>query len=484
MSSTKIESNQMQIMAQVVAPPSTAITIYPVKDMFITKQYPVFSFGEYNQLFVRKNTDTECRAIFSFDIPNIEDNIWKNFIDCKIKISFSYVPRATTIVLRQIDDDGWSETGVTWAGKPVEYPEILATYEINENTKEITYDIQDYLASLKGERGNFAFIIEEVNNDEQDTDIEIYSKESSVLALRPQIVAEYEYFPDNPDLADLNGSVIVQCNTGANLRSSIRIKNGVPAPLDLPATIKVKGYSTAVNGITFSMYTVAKTIKDIRFSFIVRRWAHKDLRARGFRLQRKDANLDLRAPSFSTIIHRHEIPGSLTIPLYSDTQQLPMSFAVKKYATAQFSGEFIIGSHKSRAQFGMSFVVRKTISACAPEYGTSEYDEYLKSSLTSWVTVNTYRDKADFTGSVSVLSRKDLPATMFINYYEDFEGFEGTGLYVKPHADLVSDNFSVNKIEEKSLPVPVFIVRPSWAYDMTVTSRVVKDQRRPYAYIT
>jgi len=491
MSNTILESNQMQITTQVVAPPSTAMIIYPVKDMFITKQYPVFSFGEYAQLFVRKNNDSECRTIISFDIPAIEDNIWKNFIDCKIKITFRDVPRATTIVLKQVEDDGWSETGVTWAGKPVVYPETLATYNIDENTKTIYYDIQDFLMGLKGEPGNFAFSIRELNDNDQTTDIDIYSKESSVDAMKPQIVAEYEYFPDNPDLADLTSSVVVRINDEAEFPSrGLKVKNGIPAPADLSATMRVKGYSTYADGPTFSLYTVAKTVKDVKFSCVVQRWTHKDFRAPGFRLPLKHANAELSVPNFNTVIYRHEIPASLTILQYKGREDiLAGDFAVRKHDKAELDSSIIVPSHKDRAQLEMTLSVSKVIPPIKggeddPPLQPEILQLYEDSSLRSrGLTVKSYEDNAEFSMSCSVMSRADLAGSIFIKYYEDEAELECENLYVRPHADLIADDFSVNKIDEKVIQVFDFYVRPSWAHDMTVRMKIVKDQRKPYAFI-
>ena len=485
MSNTILESNQMQVTTYVVAPPSTAMIIYPVKDMFITKQYPVFSFGEYAQLFVRKNNDSECRTIISFDIPAIEDNIWKNFIDCKIKITFRDVPRATTIVLKQVEDDGWSETGVTWAGKPVVYPETLATYQIDENTKTIEYDIKDFLMGLKGEPGNFAFSIRELNDNEQTVDIDIYSKESSVEALRPQIVAEYEYFPDNPDLADLVGSVNVRINDYAEFVSrGLKVKNGIPAPADLSATMRVKGYSTYVDGPTFNIYTVAKTVKDVRFTCVVQRWTHKDLRAPGFRLPLKHANADLSASDFSTIIHRHEIPATLSVPKFTERVELQATgFAVKKNSYAGFEGSLIVPVSRDKVQLPASITVSKVIPEEPPKREDPLYDLYEASMLRGSMTVKGYEDQAEFSMSCSVMSRADLPGSISIKYYEEEADLECINLYVKPHIDLVADDFSVNKIDEKIITAFDFYVRPSWAHDMTVRMKIVKDPRKPYAFI-
>ena len=161
MSKVITDSNQMLVTSNVLAPPTELLYIYPIKDMFVTQTYPVFSFGEYAELYVRKSSTDECKTIMSFDIPELNRKVWENILYSKLKISFRDIPRTTTrITLRRVVDDGWSEIGgLTWAGQPIEYPEPIATYEINKNTSSIYLDFKPYLLEAEGKAFNFSFSI-------------------------------------------------------------------------------------------------------------------------------------------------------------------------------------------------------------------------------------------------------------------------------------------------------------------------------------
>ena len=595
MSKIITDSNQMLVTSNVLAPPTEVLYIYPVKDMFVTQTYPVFSFGQYAELYVRKSSTDECKTIMSFNIPALNRKVWENIIYSKLKISFREVPRATKIALRRVVDDGWSEMGLTWAGQPEQYPDILATYDIDEKANSIYLDFKPFLVQAEGEAFNFSFSIEEVCDKDQDSDINICSKESYLTKLKPQIITEYEYFPDNYDIADLNLSFAIKAYDKKDLRASVTVMSG-NAEEDLPATVKINQYDDQ-GDLNASIYTAAVTAAGLSSSVVVRRYSYNNLPGK-FRIPLYENNKDIDVSTFKVHVPKYEMPASLTltrkdveadlaapgfgvkkdaeaelnvefgIKLYSPNADLDAYIAVKDYGTAELEGNIkvngyeaveelsaedfvvkandkadieasiIIPYHKVRADLRAEFAVAKVIPTVIipPEDdpgtgqggegsgsggGTSQnpggdpynpgtgggsgggggttvnpqidedekkrYEELLKlledSSLNSSLTVRSYDAEADLDAMVTVISRADLPALDFgiKSYYKNAD-INTEGLFVLPYVGFPA-SFAVRMVEDAYIDASSFRVRPSWAKDMTAKVKVVKDPRKPYAFI-
>lgn len=554
MSKVITDSNQMLVKSNVLAPPTELLYIYPVKDMFVTQTYPVFSFGEYAELYVRKSSTDECKTIMSFDIPELNKKVWEHILYSKIRISFRTLNRSTRLVLRRVIDDGWSELGLTWAGQPTELPEPLAIYDVNENTKYIELDFHNYLVEAEGEPFNFSFSITEECEDEQYSDINIYSKESVIRDLKPQIITEYEFFPDNYDIADLSLMVAVKTYSKKDLSATVKVRSG-NSEEDLPATISINNYDDKAD-LNASIYTAAISAKDLSGSVIVQRDAYrnlpgklqiplysnnKDINAEEFKvhvpkhemtasltLTRKDKEVDLAAPEFGVKKDAEaQLEATLSINLYNPNADLESYIAVKAYGNAEFNGNIkvngyeedkeipvdlvvkanetadieaslIVPYHKLRADLPANFAVSKTIPIITPKpddgdgYHTSDpktdenYQEILdmleKSSLPGSITVRSHDGEANLNASVTVISRKDLPVDFAVKSYYRNADLEANGLFVLPYVGF-EGILSVSLVSDAYIDVSTFRVRPSWAKDMTAKVKVVKDSRKPYAFI-
>src|SRR5574344_1955971 len=233
-----IEKGKMRITTQVLDPPTEKISIPPTKDAYLSQENPLFSYGDLEELTV-KNSKTICeKSLLTFFVPAIDEVDFANIK--KVSLNFhvaQYLRRKVKIDLRYHEDDGWDENGTTWAGQPLEHPEIIKTIEVNPGDSDFSFDIKD-LFKNSTEGVKYAFTISESADDgEQDIALRLHSKEYKRKDLIPTISYVYEYFPDNYDANDFSADFTV---------ARVIPNDSEPAP-DLPATMYVRSTNVSVD---------------------------------------------------------------------------------------------------------------------------------------------------------------------------------------------------------------------------------------------
>ena len=506
-----LENNIMAVSTQVIDPPKETYTIYPTKDAYIDQENPVFSFGTTADLLIKSSSTKEDKAILSFIIPDFnEEGIdYNSIINAKLWFSLAeYLWRDTKFILKTIEDDGWSETGTTWAGQPIEY-QTIKTVDVKAGTYKFVFDIYDLIIAAKGMRTVFAFSLSE-DNGEQENYIHICAREKSVSSLRPQIICEYEYFPDNYDIADLKADLTVRKNKTAGLPSNLTVIGGVKNA-DIQGALTVKGYNNSYDGITASMYTAANGSAELQSDLTVQRYSKSDLPANDFKIKLYNTYKDLIVDNFNVIQYYGDIPVSMAIQKFHATEDLPVIFAIKKDAQKELTAFAIIKGHKNRSELKADMTVIKHVNKIpekglpdifnpdipvspdnpaynpdSPDYISPSVRRLIKeSSLKADITIPLHNNNAELATNIIVrpngICEVSVSDFSVKGYHEDQDAILAK-LKVKPHADIVTDNFYVLKTSKAELEASM-ITRPSWAHDLPATMRTVKDPRKPYAFI-
>ena len=488
-----LENNQMQVTTNIVDPPKETLTIYPVKDAYIDQENPVFSFGTTSDLLIRGSSTKADKAILSFQIPVFDQLVLDNMVSAELQFTFvEYLWRDTEMTLKLIEDDGWSETGTTWAGQPLEHTETYQTVTVKAGTSKFKYDVLPLIKELNGSSGTLAFSLSESNGD-QDTYIHVGARERSTAASRPQINVVYEYFPDNYEIADLKGNVIVRRSTNAQLKANLSVIGGTKNA-DIPCSLTVNGYTGEDNGINVSLSVAAIKVSDLESTLTVQRYANANLPAKNFGVALYNDNADLAITDFKVIQYYEDIPSSLTIKQYRGTADLHVDFAIKKDTTKDLKASVIIRGRKDKAQLPCTFAVKKSVDYIPKKTSIDESTEISQeikglikeaSLPVTGLTVPLYGDNADITSSITVRPNGmgEITVSDFSvkGYHENADGIIAA-LKVKPHADITVNDFSVLKLAVAELKADM-VTRPSWAKDLPTTLQVVKDPKKPYAFI-
>lgn len=229
--------NNLHVVASVVPPPTKVYRLPPVKDAYITQEYPYDNFGDFGLLQLKSSTvesQLTSKIIMVFQVPTLKDDIYDNLTNVNLVLkSPNTLNRKVNIQVKHHTNTDWIEDGTSWLGQPNDIDDIIYETTLQSTDREFRWDIKKIFLSHKNQPFEFAITILEDPNDGDQREVLFYSKEAGKY-LCPAIEFTYKYFPDNLDLQDLKGTLTVRRN----------IPNNLEVTPDLPGVITVnKGIS-------------------------------------------------------------------------------------------------------------------------------------------------------------------------------------------------------------------------------------------------
>ena len=238
------EQNRMAISTKVVPAPQRTVNLYPVKDAYVSLENPVFPFGRYNTLTIQNSETKANKALMAFDIPEIDPVDFGNLAKVTLTLYPMYSHnRDVHLILKYHQDDGWPENDITWMGCPVEYPEIVARATLLAGEQQVSFDLLNIFKQNGIDYNHYAFtIIEDPEYGEQDTPLDIGSRESIGTSRAPKLSYTYNYYPENFDVAELDVKFAVRRWKESDLATHLKVKNGYKSS-DLTTKMHVVGHT-------------------------------------------------------------------------------------------------------------------------------------------------------------------------------------------------------------------------------------------------
>lgn len=185
----------------------------------------------------------KARSFMKFDIANVG-----TFNTGKLRVYLQYgTTQAGTASFYAVEDDSWTETGMTYANQPA-YGELLGTAEISANRTDTWYevDITDYLSKQKAKDGVASIMI---MNDSISTTVarSFRTKEGSTVGtIYPQLAIDYD------NKAPAISGVAITDNQKVEVTFNETITNKAP---DLKTAI-----SASSNGVDFTALAAGDTV--------------------------------------------------------------------------------------------------------------------------------------------------------------------------------------------------------------------------------
>ncbi|NQX62686.1 DUF7594 domain-containing protein [Paenibacillus qinlingensis] len=207
------------------------------------------NFGNETLMYIREVSGAnvigaaKARSFMKFDIANLG-----TFNTGKLRVYLQYgTTQAGTALFYAVEDDSWTETGMTYANQPA-YGELLGTAEISANRTDTWYevDITDYLSKQKAKDGVASIMI--MNDSTSTTGARSFkTKEGSAVGtIYPQLAIDYD------SKAPAISGVAVTDNQKVEVTFNESIYNKVP---DLKTAI-----STSSNGTDFTALAGGDTV--------------------------------------------------------------------------------------------------------------------------------------------------------------------------------------------------------------------------------
>ena len=205
--------NNLHVVASVVPPPTKVYRLPPVKDAYITQEYPYDEFGDFGLLQLKSSTvenQLTSKIIMVFQVPTLKDDIYDNLTNVNLVLnSPNKFNRKVNVQIKYHTDTDWIEDGTSWLGQPRDLDPIIYETTLNSTNREFRWNIKDIFMSHKNQPFEFAITILEDPNDGDQNEVLFYAKEAGKY-LCPAIEFTYQYFPDNLDLQDFKGTFTVR----------------------------------------------------------------------------------------------------------------------------------------------------------------------------------------------------------------------------------------------------------------------------------
>ena len=226
--------NRLHVVAEIVDPIIKTVSVYPVKDAYLTQQEPVSPHGIQRFLFVNQSRPEDQmgdKIIMAFDVPKLTDPQYENITSVELILQAPKIPNHNrTFDIKYHEDNNWVEDGTTWLGQPIDGNEVIKSKTLGATQKTLIYDITDIFKSHNNEEFHFPITILERDTGITDSPYQFLSRETGTKT-SPVININYAYFAANMDANKIDGKVTVR-RTVPN--------NQEPAP-DLPGTVEIWG---------------------------------------------------------------------------------------------------------------------------------------------------------------------------------------------------------------------------------------------------
>ncbi|MFV0540603.1 MAG: polysaccharide lyase family 8 super-sandwich domain-containing protein [Aestuariibaculum sp.] len=177
--------------------PLTIIT--PIADAYVnsgTKKN--INYGDNVGLIVKKDkANTTRQSYLKFDLSSITNS---NIASAKLRLSIANTNTGVTATswdAKYVNDDSWTEMGITWNNKPL--PSTLLDNQLAVSSGYIEWNITPQVLSEMDDDGILSLNISSTVAGSK-TDARFWSKEYTVEAEKPQLIIEYTDEEDNTTL--------------------------------------------------------------------------------------------------------------------------------------------------------------------------------------------------------------------------------------------------------------------------------------------
>ena len=353
--------NNLHVVASVIQPPTKVYRLPPVKDAYITQEYPYDEFGDFGLLQLKSSTvesQLTSKIIMVFQVPALKNEIYDNITNVDLVVrSPNTLNRNVNVQVKHHTDTDWIEDGTSWLGQPRDLEPVIYETTLKSTDREFRWNIKDIFMSHKNEPFEFAITILEDPNDGDQREVLFYSKEAGKY-LCPAIEFTYKYFPDNIDLQDLKSTLTVRRT----------IPNADEPTPDLPGVI-----------------TVNKGISDSWLPGIIGPTTYGD---------------------------QHEIPGTLVVRRKGKHFSPPGTLTVR---------QFVDANHPYNTIPDLKGIINtKMFKADSGDRVPADPDWLFRvpaADLPGIIRPTTYDDQYELNGTLIVNGRKDLEGQLIVNKY-------------------------------------------------------------------
>lgn len=247
--------NRLHVTAEIVDPIIKTVSVYPVKDAYLTQQEPVSPHGIQRFLFVNQSRPEDQmgdKIIMAFDVPKLTDPQYENITSVELILQAPKIPgHDRTFDIKYHEDNNWVEDGTTWLGQPIDGNEVIKSKTLSATQKTLIYDITDIFKSHNNENFHFPITILERDTGITNSPYQFLSRESGTTT-SPVININYAYFAANMDANKIDGKVTVRRNVpnetepAPDLPGSVDIWGGMYKN-DLPGVIRPKTHYADLN---------------------------------------------------------------------------------------------------------------------------------------------------------------------------------------------------------------------------------------------
>lgn len=353
--------NNLHVVASVVPPPTKVYRLPPVKDAYLTQEYPYDNFGDFGLLQLKSSTvesQLTSKIIMVFQVPALKNEIYDNLTNIDLVVrSPNTLNRNVNVQVKHHTDTDWIEDGTSWLGQPRDLDPVIYETTLKSTDREFRWNIKDIFMSHKNEPFEFAITILEDPNDGDQREVLFYSKEAGKY-LCPAIEFTYKYYPDNIDLQDFKGTLTVRRT----------IPNADEPTPDLPGVI-----------------TVNKGISDSWLPGIIGPTTYGD---------------------------QHEMPGTLVVRRKGKHFSPPGTLTVR---------QFVDANHPHNKIPDLEGIINtKMFKADSGDRVPADPDWLFRvpaADLPGIIRPTTYDDQYELNGTLIVNGRKDLEGQLIVNKY-------------------------------------------------------------------
>lgn len=141
------------------------------------------------------NLDGYYRSLLKFDLSGANiSNVDTAYL--KLTISSADQTGGNNLLVMKVRDDSWTEGGVSWNNQPIQDPAWIeqAFNQVYTSGQQLTFDVKDFVSErLSGSRKVSLMLADTFRRSRQ---IKFYSKEATMVSVRPQLVINgTTYYP-------------------------------------------------------------------------------------------------------------------------------------------------------------------------------------------------------------------------------------------------------------------------------------------------
>lgn len=454
------ESNIMYVGVSVIEPPVETITILPEKDACVSSKECIFNYGTSAEMLVNYNSSNEWQSFITFSVPALDDITIKNLKQARLEFTLSTpAKRDIVLTLSFHNNTRWSETGITWVNMPAIY-KSYKTLKVCKGDSKVIFDILDLIAE-NDEYTQYGFTLHEINNEDQDINLYIRTKES---VHPPKLIYEYKVFPDNMDTFSLDSSVNVHLLGNQYLPSVLNVKNGITYK-HLDTNLNVIGYEDNIV-LDSSVSICNKNVHEITANLKINEYFSEN---------------DL--TSLAIIYHNSatELPSAFQINEYISNHDIDTSAVINLSTLAEFPSSVNINTYEE------SFCLNSTASICITVSGDKDGnldppDLIRDNEMSTIVNINEYNDTYFLDSAVNIHEIITLGLDSSVNIAIKEESADMNTSVLIRGGSYLDASATINQLDSVGLESRV-VVYPTYYKDLDSKVFIDLNQKKPYAFI-